>query len=159
MFPTVMLWDQAGQNTSQKEPFGRHFALLSKFHSFKCLCHSFLNWAKGVLSNACTMWLVYGGIASMCMLLAFIQSKKATLYTTLVRVNNKQVWLVQYSVGFEPSNKPNFIFMELLFCNISFGSCCNAHSYWSIPSQLGLDTLPFINHHWRHNIADSINEC
>ena len=149
MFSTVMLWDQAGQNTSQKEPFGRHFALLSKFHSFKCLCHSFLNWAKGVLSNACTMYVI--GLHTV--------KKGHIIHMTLVRVNNKQVWLFQLSVCFESPNKPNSIFMEFLFCDISFGSCCNVHSYWHIPSPLGLDTLSFMNRHWRHNIANSVNEC
>ena len=154
-----MIWDQAGQNTSQKEPFGRHFALVSKFLSFKCLCHSFLNWAKGVLSNTCTMWLVCGGIASMCVVGLHTIKKSHIVHMTLVRVNNKQVWLVQHSVGFVPPNKPNSIIMEFLFCNISFGSCCNACFYWHIPSPLSLDTLPFMNHHWRHNTADSINKC
>ena len=79
MFATVMAHDQAGQNTSQKEPLGRTFALVQTFHSMRYLCHSFLNWANGVESKAWTLWLVWGGIAITWMLFAFMQSKKATL--------------------------------------------------------------------------------
>ena len=63
MFATVMAHDQGGQNTSQKEPLGRAFAFVPKFHSMRYLCHSFLNWANGVESKTWTIWLVWGGIA------------------------------------------------------------------------------------------------
>ena len=58
IFTTVIAWFLAGEKTSQKRLLGKHFALVSKFHWLKYLCHSFLNWAKGVESSICTMWLV-----------------------------------------------------------------------------------------------------
>ena len=88
IFTTVIAQFQAGEKTSQKRFLGKHFALVSKFHWLKYLCHSFLNWAKGVESSACTMWLVCGGggggIAITCIFISFIKSKKATLYTWLL---------------------------------------------------------------------------
>ena len=84
IFTTVMAQFQAGEKTSQKRFFGKAFALVSKFHWLKYLCHSFLNWAKGVESSTCTMWLVCWGIAMTCIFISFIRSKKATLYTWLL---------------------------------------------------------------------------
>ena len=58
MFPTVMAQDQAGLKTSQKDPLGRALVLVLLFHSLKYHCHSFLNHANGVESNAWTIWQV-----------------------------------------------------------------------------------------------------
>ena len=43
------------------------------------VCQFFLNCAYGVESNACTIWLVWGGIAITCILFSFISSKKGML--------------------------------------------------------------------------------
>ena len=81
---TVIAQFQAGKKTSQNRFFGRALALVSKFHWLKYLCHSFLNWAKGVESSTCTMWLVCGVIAMTCIFISFMRSKKATLYMWLL---------------------------------------------------------------------------
>ena len=58
MFPTIMAWAQAGSKTFQKEPLAKAWALVLLFHSLKYHCHSFLNCANRVESNAWTIWLV-----------------------------------------------------------------------------------------------------
>ena len=47
MFSTVMVHDQAGQNTSQKETLGRVFGFVQKFNSMRHLYHS-LEYMAGV---------------------------------------------------------------------------------------------------------------
>ena len=65
---------------------------LSKFHSLRSFCQFFLNWANGIESSACTMWLVWGGIAITCILFSHISAKNGRLYTWLLWESISKMW-------------------------------------------------------------------
>ena len=94
MFATVMAYDQAGQNTSQKESLGRPFAFVPKFHSMRYLCHSFLNWANGVQSLD---YMAGVGQDSHHMNVICLHAVKEgyIINITLVWVNNEQMWPIK----------------------------------------------------------------